>query len=336
MIDAPRARFVDGLRVTALHLNHLQDSALGAAGDLREIVGLGRIGIGLRLLVDGTTLTVSRGLAIAPDGSRIRLDEDAPVVVPAGDGPFTVRLAASSHDLEAARLGDEATIVFADTLVELTDPSTVPAVNPSALVIGTVRRESDALVAEQPAELFVAPGDHGHSGQFFQDASGRWRWDGVAIGGSGSVGSTGLDLTVLKGLSWEPRQAIPFDRAGEVLRELAFVFDRNLDPSRAEGREGQIVTAWFLAEAPLSSALVIRGRVKIGDNQVVWSAIDDDIRLVIQRVRQQPATVLLDLNCDFVIDEAGRPVSACSSTLVDVHLPRPGGILRAWLLIAPS
>ena len=53
MIDAPRAHFVDGLRVTALHLNHLQDSALAAASDLREIVGLGRIGIGLRLLVDG-------------------------------------------------------------------------------------------------------------------------------------------------------------------------------------------------------------------------------------------------------------------------------------------
>ena len=61
MIDAPRANFVDGLRVTALHLNHLQDSALAAAEDLREIVGLGRIGIGLRLVVEGGAVTLSRG-----------------------------------------------------------------------------------------------------------------------------------------------------------------------------------------------------------------------------------------------------------------------------------
>jgi len=69
MTDAPRAHFVDGLRVTALHLNHLQDSALGASEDLREIVGLGRIGLGLRLMADGGTVTLTRGLAIAPDGS---------------------------------------------------------------------------------------------------------------------------------------------------------------------------------------------------------------------------------------------------------------------------
>ena len=94
MSDAPRANFVDGLRVTALHLNHLQDSALAATRDLREIVGLGRIGLGLRLLTSGGagggTVVVTPGVALAPDGSPLRLDEETPVVFP-GDGEFPRR-----------------------------------------------------------------------------------------------------------------------------------------------------------------------------------------------------------------------------------------------------
>ena len=190
MIDAPRAHFVDGLRVTALHLNHLQDSALAAAEDLREIVGLGRVGVGLRLLVDGGAVTLSRGLAIAPDGSRIRLDEDTPVTLPDGDGPFAVRITAASHDLEAARIGDEPTILFGDSTVEVVGADAAAA-GLSTIELGSVSRSGDGVSADQPDALFVPPGNHGHSGAFFQDASGRWRFDGVAIGGAAEAGPPG-------------------------------------------------------------------------------------------------------------------------------------------------
>ena len=68
MTDAPRAQFVDGLRVTALHLNHLQWAALRAVADLREIVGHGRIGAGLRLVEDAGSVTVSAGVGFTPGG----------------------------------------------------------------------------------------------------------------------------------------------------------------------------------------------------------------------------------------------------------------------------
>ena len=50
--------------------------------------------------------------------------------------------------------------------------------------------------------------------------------------------------------------------------------------------------------------------------------------------RRPGGTVLLDLNCDFVLDRDGQPVSACSAQLAGGKpLPRPGGILRTWLQI---
>lgn len=486
MNDAPRAHFVDGLRVTALHLNHLQDSALAAAGDLREIVGLGRIGVGLRLIVDGATVTLTRGLAIAPDGSRIRLDEDTPVAVPDGTGPFGVRLTASTHDLEAARFADEPTIVFADVAVGVVDDATTPAAGPATLVIGSVSRTGSDLEATQPPELFVPPGNHGHSGAFFLDGSGRWRFDGVALTGTGKVGPPGppggpgppgpqgdpgpggpsgeagqpgadgaagaagptgatgavgpqglqgepgppgpagepgpqgepgaagetgasgppgaagetgppgprgpqgdpgptgepgpqgplgpagergakgdagepgaigpqgevgppgavgpqgeagppgpaFDLAVLKGLSWEPVKPVKPAQARKLLQEIRFAFDRRLDPRPLEGRSAQVVTAWFSPAQPTAPAQVVRGEAKVDGESVLWTIDPNALGQVLELSVQVGATVLFDLNCDFVLDEKnGLPASACSSPLVGAHLPRPGGILRTWLQI---
>ena len=50
MTDRQRTNFVDGLRVTPLHLDHLQSTLAGAVADLRTVIGLGQIGWGLRIL----------------------------------------------------------------------------------------------------------------------------------------------------------------------------------------------------------------------------------------------------------------------------------------------
>ena len=84
MTDAPRAQFVDGLRVTALHLNHLQWAALRAVADLREIVGHGRIGAGLRLVEDAGSVTVSAGVGFTPGGTAVRIAENIPIPATSG------------------------------------------------------------------------------------------------------------------------------------------------------------------------------------------------------------------------------------------------------------
>ena len=41
MSDEQGTVFVDGLRVTSQHLNHLEESAQQAVGDLRRVLGAG-------------------------------------------------------------------------------------------------------------------------------------------------------------------------------------------------------------------------------------------------------------------------------------------------------
>ncbi len=183
-----RANFVDGLRVTALHLNHLQDSALGASLALREIVGVGLIGAGLRIMTTAAgAVVVTPGVAIAADGSPLRLDEETPLTL-AADGTFHVLLRSASHDLEAARVGEVPTIVFGDTVVETADGGAPAPNEPGVLVIGSVAMAAGSATITQDPSLFMAPSGHTHSGQFFQDAAGRWRWDGAALAGGGGGG----------------------------------------------------------------------------------------------------------------------------------------------------
>jgi len=190
MTDAPRTHFVDGLRVTSVHLNHLQDSALAAVRELRTIAGLGAIGYGLRATVDGDRVVISAGLGVAPDGTCVRVDEDTPVTL-ADDGSFRIQLRASSHDLEGARIDDEPTVIFADTVVETGDASGPAPTDPATLVVATATRAGTDLTVTQDEALFMAPSGHRHSGEFFQDAAGRWRWDGAAVAGGAGGGGVG-------------------------------------------------------------------------------------------------------------------------------------------------
>jgi hypothetical protein len=138
---------------------------------------------------------------------------------------------------------------------------------------------------------------------------------------------------VLKDLSWEPTTPQTPAEARSTLGRLAFAFDRDLDPGPIERRAAQLVNAWFSTDQPLDPARVVRGTAKIDANTVVWACDPADLPRLLQAATQAGGTVLIDLNCDFVIDRDGQPVSACSSTLIGRHLPRPGGILRTWLEI---
>jgi hypothetical protein len=138
---------------------------------------------------------------------------------------------------------------------------------------------------------------------------------------------------VLKELSWEPTKPLAIPEATNALQQLTFFFDRDLDPRSVEGRAEQIVTAWFSTDQALSGARVVRGTTAIDGNEVIWRPDPADVKTLLPAARETGGTVLLDLNCDFVLDRDGQPASACSSTLLGVHLPRPGGIMRTWLQV---
>ncbi len=192
MADDARARFVDGLRVTADHLQHLQDRLREAVLDVRRTIGLGRIGWGLRAALSAGTVSVEPGVAFAPGGVRLNLDTAVNLPVPAGAGPFRVVLRAVESDRQALRVGNTPTYYTLVT-TPVVEPDDNSAVGPDGLVIGRIDSGSGGPILTQDPALFAAAGHHAHTGQFSRDADGRWHYDGPELQGPpGPEGPRGL------------------------------------------------------------------------------------------------------------------------------------------------
>jgi hypothetical protein len=192
MADDARSQFVEGLRVTADHLQHLQDRLREAILDLRTAVGLNRVAWGLRVLPASGAVIVHPGVAFARNGMRLNVDSERNIDVPQGLGPWRVVLRATNLDEEALRVGDLPTIihVVVATAIEQDDGSDV---GNDAVVIAGLSRDGDQIFVQQDETLFAAPGHHSHSGEYVQDAQGRWFFDGPALAGPpGPQGEQGL------------------------------------------------------------------------------------------------------------------------------------------------
>src|ERR1043165_3370009 len=180
MADDARTQFVDGLRVTAEHLQHLQDRLRESVLDVRNAFGLGRIAWGLRASLNGTSVDVTPGVAFAPGGERLAIDSPVSVAVPAGpDGSVAVILRGVHGDKQSLRFNGLPTVITLETHTEV---GAAPlASDPDRLVIATVARSGGNLTLAQDDALFVAVGTHTHSGNHIQDSEGRWHFDGAAI-----------------------------------------------------------------------------------------------------------------------------------------------------------
>ncbi len=189
MADDARSHFVEGLRVTAEHLQHLQDRLRESVQDLRQTVGLGHIAWGLVVQGDGGTLRVAPGVALAPSGLRLNLDSAVDLGAPAPGQRVVLR--ATRGDRAALRVGGTPTVItlLTQALLEADDASDS---GPDALVIARVVAGEAGARVEQAAALFVAAGAHRHSGEHRQDAAGRWYFDGdVLDAGAGPAGPVG-------------------------------------------------------------------------------------------------------------------------------------------------
>ena len=189
MATDARAQFLDGLRVTSEHLTHLQDRLYEAIHDLRTTVGLGRVGWGFRVSADANGVHVEPGVAFAPDGSRLSLEAPATFPLPA-DGVHRVRLAVTASDREALRLDGTPTLILTTTDV-VVEPDSADPVAASALVVAQLTIAGGNATVAQDEARFVAVGGHSHSGDFVQDAEGRWHFDGVRLSPQAGQGPKG-------------------------------------------------------------------------------------------------------------------------------------------------
>jgi hypothetical protein len=182
MADDARTQFVDGLRVTADHLQHMQDRLREAVLDVRRAIGLGHVGWGLRATLGDGTVAIDPGVAFAPSGVRLNLDTAVSLPLPNGAPPFRIVLRAIQSDRQALRVGNSPTYFTLVTTPAVEADNDSPA-GPDALVIGKIATAGNALSLTQDPKLFAAAGHHTHTGQFLQDADGRWHYDGPAVQG---------------------------------------------------------------------------------------------------------------------------------------------------------
>jgi hypothetical protein len=183
MADDARTQFVEGLRVTAEHLQHLQDRLRESVQDLRRTVGLGRVAWGLLVRLEEGRVRVEPGVAFAPGGVRLSLDT-AVDLGPGSTGQRVV-LRAANADTASLRVGGTPTVITLLTQAAL-EPAIGPEPGPDALVLAQVTATEGGPRIEQDGGLFVAAGAHGHSGEHRQDAQGRWYYDGALLEGAGA------------------------------------------------------------------------------------------------------------------------------------------------------
>lgn len=181
MADNAGSRFFEGLRVTADHLRHLQDSLWEAVGDLRHAIGLGKVAWGLRATVGPDGVTLSPGVAFAPSGVRLAVDTDLVLPLPDDAGPWVLVLRGLNEDTESLRLGGQPTLVTlrAEAMIAAADTVT----DGDMLVIGQLASTGGTTEVTQDPDLYAAAGHHSHSGTFLQDDDGRWSYDGDPIAG---------------------------------------------------------------------------------------------------------------------------------------------------------
>ncbi len=191
MAEDAHTLFIDGQRVTAAHLQHLQDRLREAVGDVRRSIGLDKVAWGLRATLQDGDVSVQPGAAFTASGVRLHLDTQALVTLPETDAPWQVLLRAQNADVEELRHNDAATLVTATTQLVVESVSEVS--DPDAVVIATVGTSSEGPVLSQDASRFNTAGTHSHSGEWYQDALGNWYYDGAELAGEpGPPGEPGV------------------------------------------------------------------------------------------------------------------------------------------------
>ena len=135
MADDARSQFVEGLRVTAEHLQHLQDRLRESLLDLRRTVGLGHIAWGLVVRLEDGQVRLEPGVALSPGG--VRLAVDSPLSLGAAAVGQRVVLRASNADRAALRVGNTPTVITlaCTATAEVDDGSDVGA---DALVVARI------------------------------------------------------------------------------------------------------------------------------------------------------------------------------------------------------
>lgn len=176
--DEGGTRFLDGMRVTREHMEHLQTTLLRGVVGLRRSLGVGvAYGFKVEPSVSGA-LNISPGLAFDRQGRPLYLPDAREVSADFGDSnsAHLVALYALRTEVEVDGVP---TLLFND--VEIEARSQAPPYSDDAVVFAGARRLEGTVEVFQKGEWYLPRQNHGHTGSFLFD-EGDWRFDGHPLG----------------------------------------------------------------------------------------------------------------------------------------------------------
>lgn len=178
--DEGKTRFLDGMRVAREHLDHLQDTLLAGLIQLRQSIGFGKVCYGLKVEPGDTgNVRVGQGVAFDRQARPLIVEQDLQIAVNFGAAPTLYLVAAYALQADLPINGVPTRLV---NNVTVETRSAAPPYADDAVVFAQLVARTDGFDIVQKGDWYLAPLDHGHTGQFLDDASRGFRFDGHPIG----------------------------------------------------------------------------------------------------------------------------------------------------------
>ena len=176
-------RFIDGMRVSREHLEHMHDVLLAAAVYLRQTVGTGKVAYGFRVeALFPDKVKVGPGLAFDRLARPLTLEGEQEIAL-SFTSSNTLYLVLN-YALRSQTLVEGIHTVLSNALRIEARVDAPPYVDDS-VIFAQLQLNAGKLEVVQKGEWYLPTLDHGHSGMFFFDQGKRWRFDGHRIGFAG-------------------------------------------------------------------------------------------------------------------------------------------------------
>ena len=178
MTDQAKVIFYDGQRVGREDLEYLQENLLQNMQYLQFSMGQPGIVWGLKVTGnDNSTINISEGLAFDAFGRSIVLSEPATLTINLADSSLIVcvkyisKVKAEQNGQPTLIANDFQFAIYAESDVDYLQQIPVAKIMPRA----------EGYDVIQMGEWYIPPNNASHSGNFFEDEFGRWRYDGSPV-----------------------------------------------------------------------------------------------------------------------------------------------------------
>jgi hypothetical protein len=142
---------------------------------------------------------------------------------------------------------------------------------------------------------------------------------------------------VIGELNWNPRSPVNAQEAIELLTKVSFFWRDEITP--LVPRDSLFLAAYvtLTPNAPASPVVRLRGSVVVDGNVLLWSAQEEDLKIVSGTIFEVASFLQFDIDCNQFVGPSGKPISSSTAPLYGGDGPFvPGGILRVAMVIVPD